>query len=87
MVQLATFDSIVALPHEWIIVGLTFGLGLLAAWGITQSALVACLFTIIEITGLFGVAWFGTRGTPNLIERLPELAPTFMISEWSRIQA
>lgn len=75
----------VTLPHEWVLIGLIFGLGLLAAWGITQSALVAGLFTLIEVIGLFGVVWFGIRGTPDLIERLPELTPSFTALEWNGI--
>lgn len=73
------------LPSAWIIVGLTVGLGLLAAWGIKQSALLAGLFTLIEIVGLLGVVWFGIQGTPNFLERLPEIQPTLGFSSWNGI--
>ena len=73
----------IELPPAWIAVGLTLGLGLLAAWGIKQSAMVAGLLTIIEILGLFVVIWFGIQGTPNLLERLPEIQPTLSLSGWN----
>lgn len=75
------------LPASWIVIGLSIALGLLAAWGIRQSAMVAGLFTLIEILGLAGVVWIGVSGTPDLLARLPEIRPTLDLFTWSGILA
>jgi len=50
-----------------------FSLGALAAWGITESVLVAALITILEILGLLLVVWVGRYALPTLPDQLPEM--------------
>lgn len=73
------------LPNSWILVGVTAGLGLLAAWGITQSAFVAGAVTLLEMVGLGAVIWFGVRGTPDILTHIPEILPTFELSPWNGV--
>lgn len=73
------------LPNEWILIMVTLSLGLLAAWGITQSAIIAGVVTLMEIAGLIAVIWFGIRGTPDIWMRTPEVLPTLNLQEWNGI--
>jgi len=50
------------IPEVLAAVGILMALGLLALKGINESAVVAALFTIVEITGLVLIIWFG-RGS------------------------
>jgi len=60
----AYLQVFVALPEGMILPVAVIILGGLAAWGITQSVLVAALLTLIEIAGLVLIIWIG----------MPELA-------------
>jgi len=70
------------IPTALSLAGFVVGLGLLAAWGIGQSALVAGLITLIEVGGLLAVVWVGRE---NLVAPPPELAavlPPFEAATW-----
>lgn len=45
---------------------IVFAFGLLASWGISESASVAALHTIIEIIGLLIIVWFGRNSFMQL---------------------
>lgn len=75
----------VDLPNAWILVLVTVGLGLLAGWGITQSAVVAGIVTLMELAGLGAVVWFGVRGTPDILAHAPEILPPLEFSPWNGI--
>ncbi|MCW9079099.1 MAG: APC family permease, partial [Gammaproteobacteria bacterium] len=55
----AYLQVFVALPEGIILPVAVIILGGLAAWGITQSVLVAALLTLIEIAGLVLIIWIG----------------------------
>lgn len=63
------------LPNAIIIPIVIAAVGLVAAWGILESVLLAGLFTIIEVVGLLVIIVFGFAGDGNLVARLPEVLP------------
>ncbi len=77
----------IPLPEWLLLILLVSGLGLLAAWGIAQSATVAAITTLITILGLLLV--IGVSGThfESLPARLPELLPPMEMSVWLGIAA
>lgn len=69
------FQYFVALEAWQIITALVVFLGALAVWGITESAWVAALTTVVEIGGLLLVIWAGGESLWQLPQRLPEMLP------------
>lgn len=81
------FQLLIGLNSGIIMLLLVFAIGAIAAWGITQSAWLAALTTLVEIGGLLVIIWVA-RGhlleLPLLIQRaLPELID----NGWSSISA
>ncbi len=73
---------------DWLaIVLLVCALGVVAAWGITESVTIAVVATIIEIGGLLIAIWAGHESFADLPARLPELLPPFDTTAWSGILA
>ncbi|MEW6775672.1 MAG: APC family permease [Bdellovibrionota bacterium] len=60
-------------PDAFSITGLVLVLGLLAAWGISESVFAAGLFTLIEVGGLLLVAWAGREGLSHFPLRWGEI--------------
>lgn len=80
-------NEFVAAPGWLAITLLVCALGIVAAWGITESVTVAVVATVIEIGGLFVAIWAGADSLATLPERLPELLPPAEMSTWSGILA
>ncbi|MBT3627319.1 MAG: amino acid permease, partial [Rhodospirillaceae bacterium] len=59
------------LPRAAAIVAIVLAIGLLAAWGIAQSVIVAGILTVVEIGGLALVIWAGGDNLVDLPEALP----------------
>lgn len=78
-------QSVVSAPEWLIIVTLILVLGLIAAWGIMQSVVVAALLTLVEIAGLLLVIGAGADALGELPARGHELLPPFEASAWSGI--
>ena len=62
----------VAWPKPLIVAGVLIGLGLVAAWGILESVLIASLFTLIEVGGLVYII---AAGVASGVSLAPVLAP------------
>ncbi|MGH1418019.1 MAG: APC family permease [Hyphomicrobiaceae bacterium] len=78
--------AFVDLPEPVIVTVIVAFMGLVVAWGITQSVAFAGTLTAIEIAGLLVIGVFGFGGDPNLFFRLPEVVPsTFDITIWTGI--
>lgn len=75
------------LARATVIVALVLGLGLVAAWGITESVSTAALFTAVEIAGLALVVWAGHEGWATLPERAGALVPPLDGAAWGGILA
>jgi APA family basic amino acid/polyamine antiporter len=72
----------------WFAIALLIGaLGVVAAWGITESVMIAVTATVIEIGGLLIAIWSGYENLGDLPARLPELFPPFDTVAWSGILA
>ena len=74
--------TMVRLPEWLAVTALVGGLGLLAAWGIRQSASFAALVTVIEIGGLLLVLWAGRDLLADLPSRMDELLPPLEAGAW-----
>lgn len=65
----------VPIPEAAAIVILMLSLGGLAAWGISQSVLVAAIMTLAEIAGLLLIIWVARPETDALINTLQSFTP------------
>ena len=77
--------SLVEVP-EWVVVSaMLIGLGLVAAWGIRQSAVLALIITVIELSGLIVVVWAAFDKLPTISSRWPELTAAPSVEAWCGI--
>ncbi|MBP9738910.1 amino acid permease [Candidatus Saccharibacteria bacterium] len=53
------FSEIVTVNQTLIAVIVVLAMGFVAAWGIDKTAVLATIFTIVELVGLLAVVWFG----------------------------
>ena len=78
-------QTVVTAPEWLIIIALILVLGLIAAWGIMQSVIVAALLTVIELAGLLLVIAVGADALGDIPARAAELLPPFEMTAWSGI--
>ena len=78
-------QTVVTAPDWLIIIALILVLGLIAAWGIMQSVIVAASLTVIELAGLLLVIAFGAEALGDIPARAAELFPPFEMVAWSGI--
>lgn len=78
-------QSFVSAPDWLIIIALILVLGMVAAWGILQSVVLAALLTVIEIGGLLLVIAVGAPSLGDLPARHAELLPPFTWVAWGGI--
>ena len=83
----AYLQSLVPISPEALTVLVILVLGLAAAWGIIESITVAAIFTLIEISGLGLVIYFGLTINPDLISELGTLIPPFEMAAWAGISS
>jgi APA family basic amino acid/polyamine antiporter len=72
-------------PRWTIVCVLLLVLGLLAAWGIFESALVATITTLIEVGGLLLIVAVASGSFAALPTRLPELLPPVAPAAWEGV--
>ncbi len=65
----------VSLPQPVLIGAIVVGMGAIAAWGIKESVTFAGAMTLIEVGGLLLLIGSGALWQPDLVSRLPEMAP------------
>jgi APA family basic amino acid/polyamine antiporter len=83
---LAGFVRTLADVPEWLVVcAMLIGLGLIAAWGISESAWMALVITVVEVGGLLVVLVASSGSLPTLTERWRELTPGFSPAAWTGI--
>lgn len=77
-----------AIP-AWLIICLVIALmGLIAAWGIQESATVAVVITIAELVGLLFIIWIGRGQLEGTVDLLPTMIPLMgSTSDWQMIFA
>jgi amino acid transporter len=81
------FGVFVDAGRELTIAALVVGLGLLAAWGIRSSVLLAGAVTVLEVGGIAAVFWAARESLGGLPERWLELVPPADPKVWSGIFA
>jgi len=81
------FQIFLAWPDELIITLLVVTLGGVAVWGITQSAWVAMVTTLVEIGGLLLVIWVARDNLATLPTELPTLLPPLELTVWFGVMA
>jgi len=72
-------------PRWAVVCLLVLALGLLAAWGIVESVLVATVTTLIEVAGLLLIIAVAGESFATLPARLPELLPPAQPAAWSGV--
>ena len=81
----AYIGQLVPLSHTTLMVLVIVSLGLVAAWGILESVVVAAVFTVIEISGLLFVIWYGFTIKPDLLSEIGRLVPPLELAAWTGI--
>lgn len=71
-------------PYLVILILILF-LGLIASLGITESAITILLMTIIEISGLLIIVWYGKESFDKSITQLNQYLPSFDLDIWTGI--
>ena len=67
--------TFIDLPMPLLISAVILAMGLVAAWGILESVLLAALFTLIEAGGLLALIAIGCIVSPEIVTRLPQTFP------------
>lgn len=78
-------DRFIVLPAGVAIMVLVIGLGLLAAWGISQSAGFAALLSVVEIAGLLLVLWAARDSVGAIPQHLDMLWPGADALAWQGV--
>ncbi len=75
------------IPEPVTIIVLLGLLGAIAFVGITESVVVAALFTLLEAGGLLAVIWVARDSFGDLPAHLPEMLPAWELGPWTGIFA
>ncbi len=83
----AYVQSFINAPAQVLAAAIILILGLITIWGITQSVLIAALFTVLEIGGLLAVVAAGIWTRPEILSEWARLVPPLELPAWSGIGA
>lgn len=72
-------------PEALIIICLVLFLGLVCAWGIEQSVVIAAIMTVVEIIGLIIILYVGRDAFSLMPVKVPDMLPSFEASLWAGI--
>ena len=81
------FQVFFSVPAVLIIIILTLLVGLVVAWGINESVIIASLMTLLEIGGLVLIIWVARDSLVDLPQRWPEMLPPAELAAWGGIAA
>ena len=73
------------LPEPLIVISLVLFVGLVCAWGIGQSVMIASIMTIVEIIGLLIILYVGRDAFTLVPVKFPEMIPPLNASIWAGI--
>jgi amino acid transporter len=73
------------LPDALVIITLGLSIGLIVAWGITESVMIATLMTLVEMAGLILIIWVARDSFGQLPAQLPEMVPPLEWAAWGGI--
>ena len=71
------FHEFIAVPREILIPLIVLILGALAAWGISESVVMAGVFTVVEVLGLVVVVWAAHEYWGNFPDWAGQIGPSF----------
>lgn len=77
--------SLIDVPDSLVIGTMVVGLGLVAAWGIGQSAILALIITLLELGGLVTIVLVAGDSLATVPERWRELTPPFSVAPFTGI--
>jgi amino acid transporter len=66
-------SAFLELPIPALVPPIVLLMGLVAAWGILESVLMAAVFTLIETSGLLAIIFFGFTSDAETLARFPEI--------------
>ncbi len=75
----------ITISPQILIVSIILILGLVAVWGILQSVMLAAVFTLIEVSGLIFVIYYGFSIKPDLLNEIGTLIPPLEMGAWGGI--
>lgn len=75
-------ESLAGVPEQGTMVAMVVGLGLVAAIGIGESAVLTVVITVIELAGLLFVLWSAGGSLGSLPARLGEVLPGTSAAGW-----
>lgn len=81
----AYLGEVVSLSPTLLTIAIILIVGVVAAWGILESVLIAAIFTVIEIAGLSLVIYFGVSAEPEILSKFDTLLPPFEGVVWGGI--
>ncbi len=81
------FQVFMEVPAVGVIISLTLLMGLVVAWGINESVIIASLMTLLEIAGLVLIIWVARESVQLLPARWPEMLPPLELAAWGGIVA
>lgn len=79
------FNVFLDAPANLLIIVLVILIGAIAIWGISESALLASVITLIEVSGLLLVVWVSKSAFLELPAKLPSLIPPADADIWQGI--
>lgn len=77
----------VSVDRVFIIIFCALLIGVVAAWGILESVVIASVVTVVELAGLYLVVIVNDAALYSVVERWPELMPTAELASWGGIYA
>jgi amino acid transporter len=77
--------SLIDVPDWFVVCAMVLGLGLVAAWGIGQSAVLALCITVLELAGLIAIIAVAGDSLATVPERWRELTPRISAASWTGI--
>ena len=80
-------SGLTGLPVPLLAIATILVMGLLAAWGISESVTVAAIITLIEVIGLLLVIGWSFAGPSEAIVPISDLMPSFEMVHWFGIFA
>jgi len=69
--------ELIPAPRLAMIFAVVLLMGGIAAWGVKQSVVFAAIFTVLEVLGLLVIIGSGFWNQPDILTRLPEIAPAW----------
>lgn len=73
------------IPAWIIIIGVILILGMVVAWGITESAIMMTIFTLLDVCALLFIIYLTGDVLVELPNHINEMLPSFSMGEWSAI--